>query len=858
MALEKLLPEERRVNNTASSYRALWFATLVSALLIVWLAASLLTRTTHAQEEVNAATDTPVDRAALHQSLLDLNSPWTVMCIAAHPDDEDGTSLTVLRHKYGVHTVTVFSTFGEGGQNAVGPQLYEELGVIRARETMAAAAIQGSESYFLGLKDFGFSKSADEAFRVWGHEEALRRMVLKIRELRPDVIITNHDTTSGHGHHQATGRLLLEAFVAAADAKRFPEQLKEDVEPWQVKRMFVRTGFGNNSGGQTPDENGMVSIDPNEKDQARGTTYAEQALQALQKHETQGPWPRTVAEMARFRNSPDGRLPLIRYRLTREAKDIAALPPKATTFLDGLQLSARATANLAPPKLEDRPLTDFENEPERVLAALIAARKSGAFTRAESGEEPRAGLMQQRLDHALAAFSGISLTITSGSQGLIPAMPAALSVNLGNNGSQPLTVSKLTLHGFAKTNAVDIADQVPPGAEAVKSIEVQTPAVERISVPAAEHLYDGRLFGERFVARAEVEIDGAQFPVSSEVKLDVTPAVEIRSIMPAPFVFTPQTSGQDIQLTVQLVNHLARNFDGSLAANAPHFSYSSGDWKISGLKPGEVRTFTETLHGEAANAFRKAFTSRRNAHTVDITVRQAETQTEVTRKALPGEFVKARVVKDLKVGFIPSFDQTLEWSLTALGVNVKKLSPSDLQESELKTFAAVIIDNRGYEAHPELVAANPRLLAYVDDGGTLIVFYHKNNEWNPDPSRNRPQLAPYPITLGGERVTDENAAVSFLQPGHRLLNFPNRIQPADFLGWIQERGLYYPKEWDAHYAALLAMNDPGEPSLRGGLLVGSYGQGHYIYTSLVWYRELRAGIPGAYRMLANMISYGHK
>src|SRR5882762_8979311 len=161
------------------------------------------------------------DRIALHQALLDLTNPFTVMCIAAHPDDEDGTTLTVLRRKYGVHTVSLFSTYGEGGQNAVGPELYEELGVIRARETMAAAKIQGSEPYFLGLKDFGYSKSPEEAFLVWGHDEALRRMVLKIRELRPDVIITNHSVANNdHGHHQATARLILEAFDAAADPKR--------------------------------------------------------------------------------------------------------------------------------------------------------------------------------------------------------------------------------------------------------------------------------------------------------------------------------------------------------------------------------------------------------------------------------------------------------------------------------------------------------------------------------------------------------------------------------------------------------------------------------------------------------------
>jgi LmbE family N-acetylglucosaminyl deacetylase len=226
------------------------------------------------------------DDAQLHQALLDLQNPWTVMCVAAHPDDEDGTSLTVLRRKYGVHTVSLFSTFGEGGQNAVGPELYGELGVIRARETMAASEVQGSEPYFLGFRDFGFSKSADETFRAWGEREMLRRMVLQIRRLRPDAIITNHDTTSGHGHHQATGRVVLQAFDAAADPKQFPEQLSE-AGVWQVQRLFVRSR-GADASGQT------FSIDPNETDPARGMTYAQQALAGLQKHATQGPWPKTV------------------------------------------------------------------------------------------------------------------------------------------------------------------------------------------------------------------------------------------------------------------------------------------------------------------------------------------------------------------------------------------------------------------------------------------------------------------------------------------------------------------------------------------------------------------------------------
>src|SRR5229473_232952 len=248
----------------------------LSAIIFV----ALLIAVPRAQQPAATTQPPSQDRVALYQALLDLTNPWTVMCVAAHPDDEDGTSLIVMRRKYGAHTVSLFSTFGEGGQNAIGPELYEELGAIRARETMAAAEVQGSEAYFLGLKDFGYSKSADEAFRVWGHEEALRRMVLEIRKLRPDIIITNHSVTNNdHGHHQATARLELEAFDAAADPKRFPEQLKDGVTTWQVQRLFVRA---RGSAGQNPDRQGggeqLVTIDPNERDPIRGTMFAEHAL----------------------------------------------------------------------------------------------------------------------------------------------------------------------------------------------------------------------------------------------------------------------------------------------------------------------------------------------------------------------------------------------------------------------------------------------------------------------------------------------------------------------------------------------------------------------------------------------------
>jgi len=211
---------------------------------------------------------------------------------------------------------------------------------------------------------------------------------------------------------------------------------------------------------------------------------------------------------------------------------------------------------------------------------------------------------------------------------------------------------------------------------------------------------------------------------------------------------------------------------------------------------------------------------------------------------------------NLRVGYIRGFDFSLPNALNALGVQSTELSVDEVNTADLSKYTSLIVDNRVYESKPELIAVNQKLLDYANAGGTLIVFYHKSDEWNPDPRRNRPQLAPYKLILGNERVTDENAPITFIEPDHALLNRPNKMGQDDFGNWIQERGLYYPREWDPQFHALLQSNDPGENPLKGGLLVADYGKGHYIYTSMVWYRELRGGIPGAYRMLANMISYG--
>jgi LmbE family N-acetylglucosaminyl deacetylase len=843
---------------------------------------ALLLTAPRAQQPASSSQQSTEDRIALYQALLDLTNPWTVMCVAAHPDDEDGTSLIVMRRKYGAHTVSLFSTFGEGGQNAIGSELYEELGAIRARETMAAAEIQGSEPHFLGLKDFGYSKSADEAFKFWGHEEALRRMVLEIRRLRPDVIITNHSVTSNdHGHHQATARLVVEAFDAAADPKRFPEQLTNGLATWQVQRLFVRAR-GN---AQAQPDAQIVTIDPNDRDPVRSTMFAEQALTALQQHATQGPWPKTFADFtARFRafsgqGGATGQMPLIRYRLERNAKNAETLPADSHNFVDGLKLTETEASEVSAPKIDGRPLTDFVDQPARIIDALeVSWKATQRFLGFNPNDVPqdkfRMSLFVHRTNLALAAAHGITTSLV-GPDVLNPGASATFTLVVSNHAREPITLAKKNLStsgpndiGLACCPALASNAVVRPGQSVQIPLNYSLPADARMTVPHSAHLYDDRVFGTAVNTSVEATAS-SWFWVGARKWVDVAPPVEVKG--PEIFVTTPQTTGR--RFTLLITNRQHETFSGRVVPKVvPECeSIACKEWAFEeGLRLQRLisRSFTlapaETMTIEMSIPL-ASLTSRQHGSSSTGFPYKVRFQTVRRSSEIAGEstpiilgYSNAQVPRGLRIGYVRGFDYSLPNALTALGVASKELTVEEVKTADLSKFTSIIVDNRVYESKPELIAANQKLLDYANAGGNLIVFYHKSDEWNPDSRRNRPQLAPYKLILGNERITDENAPITFIEPDHPLLNVPNKMGQEDFKDWIQERGLYYPREWDLQFHAPLQSNDPNEQPLKGGLLVADYGKGHYIYTSMVWYRQLRAGVPGAYRMLANMISYGHE
>ena len=807
--------------------------------------------------------DTSADRIELYQALLDLRNPWTVMCVAAHPDDEDGTSLIVMRHKFGAHTVSLFSTYGEGGQNAIGPELYEEMGAIRAHETMAAAEIQGSDPHFLGLKDFGFSKTREEAFRFWGHEEALRRMVLEIRKLRPDVIITNHSTTSNdHGQHQATALMVVEAFDAAADANKFPEQLKDGVTTWQVQRLFVRQR-GNAAANSSTS---IITIDPNEQDPVRGVVFAEEALRALQQHATQGPWPKSFAEYAsRFRafsgqNAPTGQLPMIRYGLVKSAAGAAPLPaPESHNFLDGLRLSPAVAQEL---RLPDFTSTDDSlKNLEHTREALIETYRDGHWAEPGKADPQRKDLMRGKMERATALALGLKLNAELPGKTVVANSTINVPIKIANGGPEPITVVDCGVRpsvADANQRSIDIkvnhaaGRAVSPGTAITLAEQIQIPTSAKINVPLANHLYEPTALGLNEDVRCTYEVDKTKLGIDLPLRVDVAPPIEITAISNSPIVATPATDGKcgfhsvDFKLRVSNYQNDAVAGDINLFATFGSITGRGNATRKIALKPHEQTEAAFALDGCELSKAQGGITFLLNNTPAKVT----------PGLRVPVVVANAQVAANARVGYIRGFDFSLPNALNALGVESKELSVDEVKTGDLSKFTSVVVDNRVYESKPELIAVNQKLLDYTKAGGTLIVFYHKSDEWNPDERRSRPQLAPYKLILGGERVTDENAPITFIEPDHPLLNTPNKMGQDDFKNWIQERGLYYPRDWDPQFHALLQSNDPGENPLKGGLLVAEYGKGHYIYTSMVWYRELRGGIPGAYKMLGNMLSYG--
>ncbi len=751
------------------------------------------------------------------QAFLDLTNDEVIMDLSAHPDDEDGATLAYYRMKYGVRTYSVLFTRGEGGQNEIGPELYEDLGVIRTDETRQAGKILGTEVIFLDLMDFGFSKTATETFQIWGGQtEVLRRLVYVIRKYKPDILFTNHNTIDGHGNHQAVAITAIAAFDAAADSTIFPEQLRElGVTLWQPRKLFFRTF--------RRDGQFDVSNDVDQTDPLRDTTYLDIATFALRQHRTQG------MERANLRAWTRGRS---LYKLMR-SNSIYDLD--TTSFFSGIDLWRDPSIS---------PLRSLRTQLSAIVpglprdSLLRAASVSEKEIGAEEGryaENPLASRLLMHWDETLrrvvALSCGISMSGRMRDTIVVPGEQSECTMSVGSTQCTVVPI-RWTYDLPVGWSWSTLRSGSPPAESTTHEevIRVDVGSDARPTVPRAVYQYKSLFRSQAIMAHLLCTVDGQQFTFSAPVPVDVAPAQSIR-LSTSSIAYIPGRTHTPIAVRWTLHNwEPARYKQGVFIADTAGWQAKTASIDVRG--------------GGASDTGMVLLEPPKRLAPGDYTLR---VQSTLVSAPLAVHVFDASVRPNTRVGIVESYDNTLEEATALLNVPSKEISDDALSRGDLSQYSAIIIDIRAYLARNALKESNARLLDYVHNGGTLIVMYQKDQEW-------KPQYAPYPFAISHRRVTREDAPVTILAQDDPLMTTPNRIGPTDWLNWKQERGLYFPEGVPKEYTRVLSCGDPDEEPLTTGYLRAAYGKGQYVYTSYVWYRELKEGNPGAYRCFANMIS----
>jgi LmbE family N-acetylglucosaminyl deacetylase len=744
--------------------------------------------------------------AAIKQALARLQTTGRVLMIAAHPDDENTAVLAYFARGRSMRTAYLSLTRGEGGQNRIGPEKGYELGVLRREELLAARRIDGAEQFFTSAVDFGYSKSAEEALAKWGHEKVLGETVRIIRQFRPHVIILRFSGTprDGHGHHQASAMIGKEAFRAAADPKRFPEQLG-DAQPWQATRvvwnLFSFTPQMEREARQRTD---TVVIDAGEFDPVLGRSPAEIAGLSRSMHKSQG--------FGSAERRGTQKHYFVHVDGQRAAKDL----------FDGVSTAVSDEAGALLAQAE----RDFEpGRPERIIPILLQAR-------------PLLGARAQEVDETIALCSGLWLDADALQHLATPESEIQVRITILNR----------SRHAWRKAH-VQVGGAPP--VEIPGPFEYNRPVMQTVRARASH------------ATTAEFSIDGIRLlrpvlhryvdPVEGERARKVVAAPPVSVNMPDPALLLPDASSKHIPVQVRAQ---AAGQKGVLVLRAgPGWKVEPARHDFHLANAGDQEQFWFTLTPPSSPARIKvravALVGGREIATGLETISYPHIPPQTLEPPAVRELVRADVrVLARRVGYVAGAGDDIPDALAQIGCEVTMLSPQDLQRRPLGEFDAIVTGVRAYSVHPELQAMQGRLLEYVHGGGTLVVQY---NERPPG------DLGPYPITIypsGQGRVSVEEAPVEILDPDHPLLAQPNRITAQDFEGWVQERGLYFAKTWDPRYETPIASHDPGEPPLPGGLLYVRYGKGVYIFTAYAWFRQLPAGAPGAYRIFANLLSAG--
>jgi LmbE family N-acetylglucosaminyl deacetylase len=793
--------------------------------------------------------------ADLEIALQKLNVLGNVLYVGAHPDDENTSLLASFSKGRKYRTAYLSVTRGEGGQNLIGPEQGAELGLLRTQELLAARRIDGAEQYFTRAVDFGYSKTAEESLEIWGKESVLGDIVWVIRKFRPDVIITRFSAegAGGHGHHTASGLLIKEAFAAAADPNRFPEQLTY-APVWKTTRILL------NRGRPRPDEVApALRIDIGEYNPLLGKSYSEIAGESRSQHKSQG-----------FGSGG-------RRGTQYDTFELWAGEPAAQDIFEGIDVTwNRIPGGQKVGLLLAECIRSFDpRQPSRSVPGLLGVQAEMAklpeseWVRLKKEELSRviqgcAGIWMEAIADDYAAAAGDEILIRTsivnrsdqtfvlhrlGIPSLVP--DSVVDRPLKNNETLAIENKVLIPKDFPLSQPywLEPSPQKGPFSAGDRQLMGQAENPPSLSVTLVLNT-EGRLleYSIPVLFRWTDQVQGElyrPFEVRPRVTIQIEDGVKIfPGEGPQPVKIRLKSHSKNVAGTIRL-----KGMDGwrVTPANLP-FSlagkYEEGEVSFEIFPPKNAQESVLTAEADLGGEIM-------GRAMVEISYPHIHRQVYFPESRIKA--VKLDVqTKAKKLGYIMGAGDDVADGFRHLGVEVTMLTDEMLETSDLSTFDAIVAGVRAYNTRDRLKNAKRRLLEYVDRGGTLVVQYNVASSALAD------RIGPYPLTIGRDRVTVESAPVTFPVPGHPLLTFPNKITSKDFEGWVQERGLYFASSWDERYEAILSSHDPGEPDQKGGLLYARYGKGAFIYAAYAWFRQLPAGVPGAFRIFANLISAGKR
>lgn len=739
----------------------------------------------------------------------------SVLYIAAHPDDENNSFLPYLTKERNYRAAYLSLTRGDGGQNLIGKEQGIELGLIRTQELLAARNIDGAEQYFTRAYEFGFSKSSEEALRIWDHEKVLADVVWVIRKFQPDIIINRFpgDARAGHGHHAASAIIAIEAYAAAADSTRFPEQFKHGVTVWKAKRILWNT-FNFGSLNTTNDK--QLKLEVGGFNPIIGKSYGELGAEARTMHKSQGEGrPRRRGPIYEYFETIGGEKPLndimegVNTNWTR--LNAPAIQQEISTIINGFNLLEPAASVPALVNLHERiamlPNSTWKTVKLAELQNLIK-ESAGIFIEATTQQQqvvPGSSLQVQFL------LNQRSNSVSTLQQIMLPGKDTLLNTTLQNNQSIQFGYTLL----------------VPKSQPISQPYWLVNPKTEGMFV-VNDQLQIGKAENEPcFNGTASINIAGKLFHFTFPIQykyLDLT-----KGDVYQPIAVIPE---QEIKYEKELYLN-----KGSAPIDVAYQNIHH-QGKIERIQ-FKMKSSTDTLPTPANAVYSRNI---QYDHIPTITYFPTATTKMVN---IP---VK---IKGNKVGYIDGAGDKLPEAIIELGYELTVLKEADFVLEKLKSFDAIVVGVRAYNMYAYLSDKNEVLNKYIEQGGNVIVQYLKSNQVGV----NKINVGPYAFTVNsGRRVTQEDAPVQFLLPNHPVLNLPNKIQGTDFDNWVQERSTYQAENIDVHFAMPISMNDKGENPSDGSLLIAPYGKGNFVYVSLALFRQLPAGNGGAYKLLANLIS----